>query len=545
MKPSPSIRREIIWISLLFLGAWALASFPGPRAGAQMSPTPQPTPTPVYPPGGGYPGGGYPGVGYPRAGYPGQPTPRPTPAATRTDRGGRSSRDRSGTGESQDDSGRGRKRASRSEDKGKGAAPSGGAITGTPKVQKATQGPPARSAQAVGGKETPPKLQMPIGAVLGSLHFSPMDQQVKPGAEFETKVVFTNRAGRSARGFRIGIAYDPQRLTFLGFDQSAIASALEGTTEGLTLKQSPGRLLFSCMFGQPVGEEQAPLLALKFKACDAAGFTSLRYLCPPEGLTSVIGKGENLLGAQDQNLRGVVHGYVFISDSPSNEFVATGAAATTETQQMGMADVSAMLPVADSETSAALAAAKAWVHPPGESLREVTAFVDLQGPEEPRMAQGDSFWVDLVLHNDDLLPIDSLGVRVEFDPVALEVVDEDENNWIVRGINLWDGAFHESYPFDFHKANQANNSRGVILYQAGRQYQPWAFPTGVFARIHFRAKTAADRTAIRVARGEKNANPQTYVRSYGLDRLKDTWKDSSAPRVRLSVSPARLAQTAR
>jgi hypothetical protein len=48
-----------------------------------------------------------------------------------------------------------------------------------------------------------------------------------------------------------------------------------------------------------------------------------------------------------------------------------------------------------------------------------------------------------------------------------------------------------------------------------------------------------------VVRGEKNINPQTYVRSYGVDRLKDTWKDSSAPRVVLSISPARAALAAR
>ena len=99
---------------------------------------------------------------------------------------------------------------------------------------------------------------------------------------------------------------------------------------------------------------------------------------------------------------------------------------------------------------------------------------------------------------------------------AMIVIGDEVLSGRTRDINIWDGAFHEAYPFDFHRENQANNNTGVIHYKVARHSGAWPFPSGIFARVHFEAKVSTPLTVIRLVRSPQRNRPQTFVRGMGL-----------------------------
>ena len=197
--------------------------------------------------------------------------------------------------------------------------------------------------------------------------------------------------------------------------------------------------------------------------------------------------------------------------------------------------------VMPSELEPEARALNGWSRVPSDAQLEARVAMFLQPPERASVHVGDTFWVDLVLINDSGAPISSIGATVAFDPSVLEVVDEDKGNWILEGTNIWDGGFHETYPFDFHWANSADNERGIIEYRLGRYNRAMAFPTGVFARVRFRARASCERTSVRLERSSESVRPETYLRSFGIDRLDKTWNPGNPPRVDLRIAPAPVA----
>lgn len=464
-----SIKCIIIVMALFFL------------AGGGAAQQPQPTPTPVV-------------------------TPRPTPAATPA---------RTPETQADDQNRVNRRPPPLPRNQPGGARP--GAVNQQQTVQRATQEKPkAKKSLRVGGKEVPPELTYPIEAVRGSLHFQPLDLQAPPGSSFTLELVLTNRSKMPAEGFDITLGFDTQWIEFLDYSAEPIGFYLGDAEERLRFEEEKGRLHFSSLFRYLLGDEQAVLLKLHFQAADYAGKSRIRFLFPPEGETAVYAGGENILGAEAQGLRGVLPAHVFITTATDNEFLpfADAAAPTTDSWTPPV-----NLQVAKADHTSTDTLQQFWFRIPPDARPEARTWLSLQGPLKNNLQRGDTFWVDLVLHNQELAPIDSIGARIEFDPAVLEVLDTDQDNWIQRGVNIWDGGFHEAYPFDFHRANKVNNSRGVIRYHAGRQNGVWTFPTGVFARIRFRAKEPAAASAIRLVRKKGDRKPETFIRSYGIDRI--------------------------
>jgi hypothetical protein len=410
-----------------------------------------------------------------------------------------------------------------------------------------------------------PKIQFPIESVQGNLYFDPLDAFVEPGREFEISVALNNRTGRSADGFDFTVAYDPRWLEFLSCDASILtpyvgpgswvemapyaAEAEEppvdpalapapgpekGSGRRLHFTRSRGRLMFSAEFARPLTGERTRLITLRFRAAEGAGITSLRFLHPPERVAAVFSSGDNILGNNERSLRGLLNANLFIES-----LTRPAAAGGTTTRTMGrVVDLDTVMP---SELEPEARALSGWSRAPSDAQLEARVAIHLQPPERVSFHVGDTFWVDLVLINDSGAPISSIGATVAFDPAVLEVIDEDKDNWILEGTNVWDGGFHETYPFDFHWANSADNERGIIAYRAGRYNRPWTFPTGVFARIHFRALASCETTSVRLERSTEGARPQTYLRSFGIDRLDKTWNPRNPPRVDLRIAPAPIA----
>ncbi|NQU44527.1 hypothetical protein HQ520_14650 [bacterium] len=418
------------------------------------------------------------------------------------------------------------------------------AVTTAPTLQRATrQASRSSSAPHDRGDADPPDLRYPTDVVKGSLHFRPMDGQVKPGGTFTTDLVLTNRTRRPADGFEISIAYDPQWLTFKGYEALGIADYVD--TGSIVLVREARKLVFSAKFSRPLAFEQVSLLKLIFDAADARGFTWLQFVLPPEGVTRVYSGETNLLGREDQGLAGVVDSYVLVNEATRNQFLAYEEDDETSDSQAivlaGLAEAASHDFGTTDPSVPVVQGHPIWSRVPPDARPGASASIEFQAPESRQVEVGEEFWIDLILQNDSLIPIDLIGLRIEYDAHVLEVIDEDANNWILRGTNIWDGAFHQAYPFDFHRVNDANNSRGEIDYVLGRQYGVWSFPTGIFARMRFRAIGAADVTAIRLVRGKEGTRPKTYVRSYGIDRLPDAWVEKP-PQVAMRVGGGAIAE---
>jgi hypothetical protein len=99
---------------------------------------------------------------------------------------------------------------------------------------------------------------------------------------------------------------------------------------------------------------------------------------------------------------------------------------------------------------------------------------------------GKTFDVTVHLDNPDRVPWDRVRLDIRFDARALEVVDQDEGNWLTIGTNILDGPYHDRFPFEFMRDNQVRNDDGRILYDCMVFRKPLQVG-GVLATIRFRA----------------------------------------------------------
>lgn len=360
-------------------------------------------------------------------------------------------------------------------------------------------------------KLKPPALQFPVATALNALCFAPMDVKVEPGEDFEVEVVLSARGPKRPETFDVSVLYDPQWLTFKPAEEKPV---------GVELLHATGRIRLRGKFDEDEGRARIPIAKLPFGARDAPGRTKLRF--DPE-LTNVLADRENILGAPAKEFRGLLDAFVFLRE----EIEPPG-----EPGEGGGADFETAVPEDAGGDEAAL---EGWSELPPDAKPLEPTWLRLQAPVPARVAVGEEFWVDVVLLNESLVPIDAVGFFIEFDAATLEVIDEDRANWITRGVNIWDGAFHETYPFDMHVANAADNVRGTIEYKMARHYGAWPLPTGVLARVHFRAKAPADATAIAMRRRARGKIPGTYLKAWGMDRLNLTWNEERPPAVRVNV----------
>jgi hypothetical protein len=123
--------------------------------------------------------------------------------------------------------------------------------------------------------------------------------------------------------------------------------------------------------------------------------------------------------------------------------------------------------------------------------------VHLRLEAEPEAVAADQEWiVSLVLRNDATLPFNDLRLRILFDPAKLQVEDWHAGNWTRQGINIFDAFAHETFPFEVHRLNEADNERGEILYHVGTREARY-FPSGEIAKIKFKALTDASLADVR------------------------------------------------
>ncbi len=104
---------------------------------------------------------------------------------------------------------------------------------------------------------------------------------------------------------------------------------------------------------------------------------------------------------------------------------------------------------------------------------------------------GEVSYADIVLLNPSGVAFDELKFRIRYDPGSIKILDADEENYIKTGINIFDGDFHDHFPFDIHGKNEAHSDQGYIDYAVGSIRGPRIYPDGTLARIVYRMKRQA------------------------------------------------------
>lgn len=169
---------------------------------------------------------------------------------------------------------------------------------------------------------------------------------------------------------------------------------------------------------------------------------------------------------------------------------------------------------------------------PGDGSIQLT----FQTPLKP-VKEGETFPVHILFKNPNAINIDNLSLDIRFDANVLKVVDYDDENWITRDINIFDGNYHEKFPFDYHIKNQAYNQTGRIIYKMGVSKSDVLIHEGILATIRFYALAPADKTSIKFYvtpyQSDSEGTAITYMGNNVLGKDKDRYAGLANAQVRV------------
>lgn len=292
---------------------------------------------------------------------------------------------------------------------------------------------------------------------------------------FVTHISLYNAKSSEFDQFDVSLRYDPQLLQPVGVDDSAVSSTLKKPM-AVRVDKSRGILSMSGDFATSRTDSFVTLAKVQWKALAPAAATPIRFLNTEAHPSGVFNRfGENIL-----------HG--------------AGIEATEISPQTGLLDGTVTIEPPDGEVDLTEESSNPFsTIALATNISMGTAEGGMQlvlRPRNPAPAVGEEFLVDVVYLNPKRADLDTVRLEIRFDPTVLEVVDYDTDNWITRGINIFDGAYHEDLPFDFHRRNVAYNTTGLIQYEMGFSDRTPVPAQGIIATIKFRALMPAAQTVV-------------------------------------------------
>lgn len=286
--------------------------------------------------------------------------------------------------------------------------------------------------------------------------FHPADVGVDSGQQFLTDLKILNWSGMPIDEFFLSLHYNPHFIKPLSIYDYPIRDYIAGKPTFYKEKYLP-ILRYGARFTTPHRMNDEAILRIAWEALRETDHTSVSFEFSDKGCV-ILSNGTNLLGT----------GF-FEEDG----FIPLGITITRAHGKI--------------PSSASLLSIEEGTFDKSVRLRLLA--------ENKRYFPDEEFEVSLLLENGESAVFDMLRVTIEFDPKTVEVVDLDKKNWIRRGVNIYDGAFRKQYPFNVHRKNEADNTRGIIVYEMGMS-RDVVFPTGIFAKIKFRAKITTDAASI-------------------------------------------------
>ncbi len=306
------------------------------------------------------------------------------------------------------------------------------------------------------------RFQLQANLDVAVLYFEPMDLVAKVGEEFNTGVRLSNPKSRGFTRMFLVLQYNPEVLLPLEVNDLALQADMLAPAKAYVY-ESRGLLTYEVTFASELALQNQNLLTVKWQALAPSRYSAIEFSSFDQRDTTLAHRGEDILGEPAILGDGTIKATVRVLPlSPEDETeILTGA---TITEFMG------------SETIGGVKLA----------LRSETKKVRL----------GEEFLVDIDFENTQQTVVDMIHVIVRFDPRVLQVVDYDEENWITRGVNVYDGPYHEKFPFDRHIKNTVSNAEGEIEYYMGISESQFLADRGTLATIVFRPIRPAANTSI-------------------------------------------------
>lgn len=443
----------------------AQGQLPRPPTTQRMTPPPRPGAPNL--PQRGYPATRYPGGD--RLRYPGGPAGRPYDARYRDPRTGRFTQGRYGRGMPTPPGRYGRTpprgRATptprgttpkASPGKGPASTRSGQPAT-TIRGRRPTPIPRGRSSKAAAVTARFTFKPLPDVAVL---YITPLRAEIAVAEEFETVVSLSNPGEKEFQTIEVALRFDPAALEPVRLDDDEIHPLLEGDSEAVVYTEA-GVLFYRARLAQPLASQAAEFFTVRWKTLGVSPHTEVTFSAWRELRTALLDESEqNILGGTGS---GGSLGMTLQVFSP--EARADGP------------------PIGDELFAGSHERARGGVR-----LRLFANKKTIPASED--------FYIGVWFENPGLVEISKVAFKIRFDPHVLEVVDDDTNNWIATGVNIFDGDYHGLFPFDIHVENSVLNGLGLITY-AMASTQRRALPErGYIARIRFRPKALAASTPI-------------------------------------------------
>jgi hypothetical protein len=326
-----------------------------------------------------------------------------------------------------------------------------------------------------------------------------LNMVAEEGTTFPVRVMFANNRNSLFRDLEVSLKYDAGILEPLAIDDSAIAERLEGESV-ITHDARRGVIHYKGRFAEAASDSILELFRVEFRAVAATVHSNLTFLNTEANPTRLLNDdGTNVLQLRDEE----------------GELVAS--------ERLGLLDASISITPGASTRQAlrdedGTLRGLAMAHSISAGTAEGGISLALV-PRQTSARTGETFLVDIQYKNPKGAEMDSVKLRILFDPRVLEVVDWDEGNWITKGINILDGPYQEDLPFDFHRRNVAYNGRGEIQYDAGFKSRTRVPPSGKIATIKFRAKQPVATTAVAFAVDEERPERETSISFLGFNLI--------------------------
>jgi len=330
-----------------------------------------------------------------------------------------------------------------------------------------------------------------------------MNIQALEGKEFVTRVGIQNPRGSTFDTFMTSLKYDPSVIRPVGIDDSDVASLVKEQTRA-EVDARRGVITFSGDLATSRTDPMFTLFKVQWKAMAPTSDSAISFLNSTAHPTFVKSpKGDNILHHRDDD------GQVEASEKAGLVDASVSVAPSEETARV-------LTEEEGSFSSIALA------HNINQGTAEGGVQLQLR-PRKEYISVGEEFLVDVAYTNPKRAEIDTIKLMLKFDPRVLQVVDYDEENWVTRGVNIYDGAYREDLPFDFHRKNAVSNERGLIEYDMGFATRVRIPGSGVIATIKMVAVAPIQRTSIQFLHHEAaetdEEKPTTAVTFLGFNLI--------------------------
>lgn len=285
----------------------------------------------------------------------------------------------------------------------------------------------------------------------------------RPEKRFSTPLIFYNINNHTIDTVDLWIRYDPELIDPVWIDVSKLEGAVDGSIQSEVMR-SGGYIHLFGRLKTPVTKMAQTMATISWRARDQASTTYVELEAPADREFGLYEEGVNCLDLSKIGNRGRVSLLVRIVD--------------------------------ESVEPEPYLQISPGVNPLRPAVREGRGVHLALISAQKQLYPGETSMVDVVLINPDVVPFDELRFRLRFDPASIEILDADENNYISRGLNIFDGGFHDAMPFEIHLRNGVDPERGVIEYAVRSAEGARPYSSGTIARIVFRMKREAGATTI-------------------------------------------------